>query len=149
MLTGMAEMEFRGFNGPVMDIELGSIPAGEVTERRLKILNRTKNSWSIDRVEVSCGCIRVKSESNTLAAGGEIELRLSVAPTTVTDDFKQEVRLAVTGEQKHIRFFVTGKAFGKARLSPMQLRFNAPDERTNFRPVSRTHPDDASLSTSL
>ncbi len=121
-------VEFRSLEAATETIDLGAIPAGQATDWNLRIKNQSNSALTIERVDVSCGCVRVKGGGDILDAKGELEFGLSVAPTSVTDSFRQEVRLVVAEGEKYIRLFIKAKTYGKAKVSPTRLSFSDPNE---------------------
>lgn len=63
-------------------IHLGTVKSGQLFDRRIKIVNRSRHQIDIDDVKASCGCVHARLTATSLAPGAESTLEVRINTLT-------------------------------------------------------------------
>ena len=103
-------------------LELGSFPANRPPSSELVLVNGGDAPLEGVRVRTGCGCLSAAAEAASVPPGGQIAIRLSVAPEAVSGKFSHSVFVEAGGEFRRVS--VTGEAVPLLRVRPASV-FNA------------------------
>lgn len=114
----------------VLEVKLGTLPGGELSERTLVIVNNSGNTLEFQGVRSDCGCAIGIVPKRPVLPGGELEVGLKLRPPANARDFNRRLMLRRAPDNPGgIEIQLRGSVAPALTPSRVMLRVNSEQEK--------------------